>query len=137
MVSASMSVCVFVSRHTSLSLSRSRSLSCTFSSRSQSVRHGGVILTRCKSLSCTADKSRLLSSLCAVLEAEARCLHATSTHGQCPSIGRTQAGKLLPKLYFSFYYKIQMDIETIKMSFPMSSRSRLLRTQTPIVHSGA
>lgn len=73
MVSASMSVCVFVC-HIFVSVSPSP----TFSSRPQSVRHSGVTLTQCKSLPCTADKSRLVSSLCAVLEAEARHLRATA-----------------------------------------------------------
>lgn len=81
-----MSACVFVC-HIFVSVS----LSPTFSSRPQSVRHSGATQTQCKSLSCTADKSRLVSSLCAVLEAEARHLRATTGHGQSPSTGQAQA----------------------------------------------
>lgn len=97
MVSASTSVCVFVCVGAHLCLRLALALSPTFSSRPQSVRHGRVIPTWCKSRSFTADKYRLVNSLCAVLEAEARCLHATSTHGQCPSTGQTQAGSTVIK----------------------------------------
>lgn len=66
--------CLCVGTHLCLALP----LSPTFSSRPPSVTYGRVILTWSKS----PDKFRLISSFCAVLEAEAKCLYdATTTHG--------------------------------------------------------
>lgn len=56
------------------------------------MRYDRVILTWRKSLSSTADKFRLVSGLCAGLEADARRLCASTVHGQCPSKGQIQTG---------------------------------------------
>ena len=93
MVSAAMSVCV--GAHLCLCIALPPP---SLSSRPQRVRYGRVILTWCKSLSFTADKSRLVSGLCAGLEADARCLYATTMHGHCPSMGRTPAGSIHHKI---------------------------------------
>lgn len=71
------------------------------SSRPQSVRHGRVILTWCKSPS-----RRLVSSLC-VVQAEARCLYANSTHIQGSSVSQSQTCTIIETVLFQSTIKKQ------------------------------